>query len=141
MTHALVYPMFAMVILTMIVGFITFRVRVRAAKSGEVDPRYFKTYSVGNPSEAVLKTGRHFNNMFEAPTLFYAGCLAGMIVGVAGIIPLAFAWLFVAARIAHAYIHMGKNKIWPRVGAFMFGLTCIVGLWICVLVRTIQIDS
>ncbi|MGZ3722964.1 MAG: MAPEG family protein [Bdellovibrionales bacterium] len=141
MTHDLIYPMFAMVVLTMLVGIVMFRTRVHAAKSGQVDPRHFKTFSFGEPTDAVLKTGRHFTNIFEVPTLFYAGCLAGMMVGVAGVLPLLFAWLFVFARVAHAWIHIGKNKIWPRVFAFMFGLACVFALWVCVLVRTIQISS
>src|SRR4051812_30931893 len=115
MTHQLVYPMFAMVMITLGVGIITIKTRFSAARTGKVDPRYFKTFSFGEPTDAVLKTGRHFNNLFEVPTLFYAGCCAGMIVGVAGILPLALAWAFVFLRIAHAWIHMGRNKIIPRM--------------------------
>src|SRR6266404_6253911 len=139
-THDLIYPMFAMVVLTVMVGFVTFVTRIQSARTGKVDPRYFKTFSFGTPTDDVLKTGRHFTNLFEVPTLFYAACLAGMMVGVAGIVPLIFAWLFVLARSAHAWIHIGRNKIYPRIASFMFGFACTFGLWVCVLVRTIQIS-
>jgi hypothetical protein len=141
MTHDLIYPMFAMVMLTFIVGVITLKTRVRDARSGKMDVRYFKTFSFGEPTEAVLKTQRHFINLFEIPTLFYAGCLAGMIVGVGGVLPLVFAWLFILSRIAHAWIHIGSNKIFPRMGAFLSGFACVLALWICVLVRTLQISA
>ena len=140
MTHDLIYPMFAMVVLTTMVGFVTLKTRIQAARSGQTDPRYFKTFTYGTPTDAVLKTGRHFSNLFEVPTLYYAGCLAGMMVGVAGMLPLSFAWIFVLARIAHAWIHIGNNKIFPRMGSFWVGYVSMFGLWVCVLVRTLQIS-
>jgi hypothetical protein len=44
-------------------------------------------------------------------------------------------WLFVGARVAHAWIHIGSNKIFPRIGAFMLGFFCVFALWVCVMVR------
>lgn len=141
MTHDLIFPMFAMVMLTFIVGGITSFTRIRDARSGAMDVKYFKTFSYGQPTEAVLKTGRQFVNLFEVPVLFYAGCCAGMIVGVAGVLPLLFAWLFVLARVVHAWIHIGSNKILPRMFAFLFGFLCVIALWLVVLVRAIQISG
>jgi hypothetical protein len=141
MTHDLVYPMFAQVMITLIVGLITVRTRIRDARSGQMDPRYFKTFSQGTPTEAVLKTGRHFTNLFEVPTLFFAAGVTGMVVGVAGVLPLLLAWLFVFSRAVHAWIHIGSNKVIPRMSAFLVGFTCVIALWFCVLFRTMQISS
>jgi hypothetical protein len=138
MNHILVFPMFAVVVLTFMVGVITFRTRVRAARTGAVDFRYFKTFSVGTPPQDVLQTTRHFNNLFEVPTLFYAACLAGMIVGLSGVVPLIFAWIFVAARVAHAWIHLGSNKLQPRIASFFLGFFSMFALWVCVVVKVCQ---
>ena len=57
--------------------------------------------------EFAAKPARHFTNLFEAPTLFYAGCLAAMVAGVTGTRRGALAWGYVAMRYLHAYIHLG----------------------------------
>src|SRR5947209_8693763 len=67
MTHDLIYPMFAMVMFTLLVGVITLMTRIHAVRSGKLDARYFKTFSFGEPTIEVLKTQRHFSNLFEIP--------------------------------------------------------------------------
>lgn len=126
---ALFFPMFSMVVLTTVVMTISFYLRVTAVRSGKMDVRHFKTYTLGEPTEAVAKSGRHFINLFEVPVLFYIGCLAAMIVPVGGFWIQFWAWLFVCARVVHAYIHMGKNKIPARMAAFGLGWLAILGLW------------
>lgn len=137
MNHALIFPMFAMVVLTAVVLVFTFLTRVRAVRSGQVDFRYFKTFSVGEPTEAVLKTGRHFSNLFEVPVLFYSGCIVAMQMGATGFWPVLWAWVFVAARVVHAWIHIGSNKIYPRMGAFALGSFAAVALWTCVFIQAL----
>jgi len=135
MNHNLLLPMFAMVVLTLVVGGITFVTRVRAVMSGRVDIRYFKTFNFGEPPEDVVKTQRHFANLFEVPVLFYAGCLAGMITGTQGTTALAFAWLFVIARVIHAWIHLGSNRTMWRMRAFMIGTFAVSALWACIMIQ------
>jgi hypothetical protein len=133
---SLILPMFALVLLTFIVAIITLYSRVHAVKTGQMDARFFKTYQ-GEMSEQVLKTGRHFSNLFEVPVLFYAGCLAAMVIHVTGPYIQIWAWLFVVARIAHAYIHIGPNKIYPRMIAFFTCVFAVAALWLDVLVASL----
>ena len=125
----LIYPMFAMALVTVVVLMAMFSVRVSAVKNG-LPIKYFKTFESGAPSEAMIKTERHYANLFEAPVLFYVACLAAMIVGAQGGLYVFFAWFFVAARIAHAVIHLGRNKVLYRMTAFFLGWFAILGLWI-----------
>jgi hypothetical protein len=127
--------MFAVVLLTFVVGLLNFRARVGAVRNEGLDPKYFKTFTAGQPSHRLLQVGRHFNNLFEVPTLFYAGCLAAMMVGLNSQLSLFFAWLFVAARIVHAYIHLGSNKVAPRAGSFFVGFTAVLALWVCIVIH------
>lgn len=126
----MIYPMFAMVLLTFGVSLLMLRSRVHAIRSGQMDFRYFKTFSAGEPSQEVLKTGRHFMNLFEVPVLFYAGCLAALQISFTGFWPQFWAWLFVGARLAHAIIHLGPNKLLPRMSAFIIGFGAVLALWI-----------
>jgi hypothetical protein len=135
MHHDLLLPMFAMVVLTILVGGITFVTRVRAVTSGKLDIRYFKTFNFGDPPEEIIKTQRHFANLFEIPVLFYAACLAGMITGAKGTWPVVFAWLFVAARMVHAWIHLGNNRTMWRMRAFIVGVFAVSALWVCVMIQ------
>ena len=69
--------MFAMVLLTATVLVIMFRSRVRAIREKALTSAYFRILSGRHEPEYAVKPARHFINLFEAPTLFYAACLAG----------------------------------------------------------------
>ena len=81
---SLIYPMLALVLLTFGVGVVLFRARVRAVREGHTPVSYFRVFQGSPEPEFVAKPTRHFSNLFETPTLFYAGCLAAMVAGVAG---------------------------------------------------------
>ena len=82
---SLVYPMLALVLLTFGVLIVLFRSRVRMVREGLAPVSYFRTFQ-GSVWSRNLRSSpqRHFANLFEAPTLFYAGCLAAMVTGVTG---------------------------------------------------------
>lgn len=122
--------MFAMVILTFVVLGLMFSARVRAIRSREMSMKYFKTYSEGAPTPYVLATQRHFANLFEVPVLFYAGCLAAMFMNMSGPVMLFWAWLFVGARVAHAFIHLSSNSILPRMTAYFVGCVAVLAMWL-----------
>lgn len=127
----MIYPMFAVVMLTVIVGCITIYHRWTSVTSGRVSIKYFRTMSGEAPlPETVAKTSRHFDNMFEVPTLFYAACLAAMITSKDGPTMMAFAWLFVFARVVHAFIHITYNNVLHRMLAFLLGIFAMFAMWI-----------
>ncbi len=123
------YPMAALVFFTLLYGFTMFFVRVRSARSGETDPRYFNLMK-GEPSELVLKTGQHFVNLFEVPVLFYAACLSFLALHVFSSAAYALAWVFFVSRVLHAYIHTTHNRVVPRLMAFMLGVLSVLMMWI-----------
>jgi hypothetical protein len=129
---SLIYPMFAMVVLTVIVAGAMFRSRVRAVKSKDVSLSFFKTYQ-GNAPEDVLVTARHFTNLFEAPVLFYVACLAAMIIEKTGVAVVALAWGYVVLRAVHAYVHLGSNAVFQRMRVYMASWIILLTLWIALL--------
>ena len=128
--HALVYPMFALVVLTATVLVILFRSRVRAVREGRVTAKYYRIFQGETEPEEAAKPARHFSNLFEAPTLFYAGCLAAMVTADSGASVQILAWLYVAARAVHAYIHLGRNRLGRRINAYFVSWLVLITLWI-----------
>jgi hypothetical protein len=132
---ALVYPMAALVLLTASVLGILFRSRVRAVREGRVTARYFRIYQGEVEPEETAKPARHFANLFEAPVLFYAGCLAAMVTHDTGVVVQVLAWLYVLARVVHAVIHLGGNRLGRRINAYFAGWLALLALWIHVAVH------
>ena len=66
----LIYPMAAMVLLTIIVLVRMVRGRFAAVRRGDVDARYYKTYQgeITEPRRAAQNT-RHFANLFRMELL------------------------------------------------------------------------
>jgi hypothetical protein len=73
--NQLIFPMFAMVLLTFSTLARLFLARNKSVAEGEVNPQYFRVYQGGAEPEASAKLARHFANLFEAPVLFYAACV------------------------------------------------------------------
>jgi hypothetical protein len=130
----MIYPMFAMVLLTAFVLAVLFRSRVGAVREGLLSAVYFRIYQGETEPESSAKPARHFVNLFEAPVLFYVVCLAAMITHFTGIAMQALAWIYVAARVVHAYVHLGGNRLRYRMRAYFFGWGVLLAMWIYLLV-------
>jgi hypothetical protein len=128
--YRLVYPMLALVLLTFGVAVVLFRARIRSIREGHTPVSYFRTFQGSGEPEFLAKPTRHFVNLFEVPTLFYAGCLAAMVAGVGGPVMLILAWGYVAARFAHAVIHLRGNRVRHRLAAYSASWFCLLALWL-----------
>ena len=133
----LVYPMLAMVLLTFVVLIALFRSRVRMVREGHAPVSYFGTFQGLQEPDYAAKPARHFANLFEAPTLFYVGCLAAMLVGVRGWGVVALAWGYVAARCVHAWVHLGGNRVRHRLRAYFISWLLLLALWVWVGIETV----
>jgi hypothetical protein len=125
-----IYPMFAMVVLTAVVLVTLFRARVAAVRQGQVSLAYFAIYQGAAEPESSAKAARHFANLFETPVLFYVVCLAAIIANVTGVAMQALAWVYVAARVAHAYVHLGGNRIRHRLRVYFISCLILLAMWI-----------
>ncbi|MEO8019404.1 MAG: MAPEG family protein [Pseudomonadota bacterium] len=131
----LVYPMLALVLLTGGVLIVLFRSRVRMVREGLAPVSYFRVFQGSPEPEFAAKPGRHFSNLFEAPTLFYAACLTAMVAGVTGGAVLALAWGYVAMRYVHTFIHLGANRVRHRMRAYFASWLLLMAMWIYVAVE------
>ncbi len=125
----MIYPMFAMFVLTCLIGLLAVAVRINSVRNGSVRPRFYQLMQGQDVPELVTKTTRCINNMFEVPTLFYAVSVLYIAVGVNSDVAVGLAWCFVALRLLQAVIHLSYNHVLHRMVSFFLGLACLAGLW------------
>ena len=133
--YRLIFPMFAMFLLTLSTLMRLFRVRSKFVSEGKIDVDFFKTYQQGSEPEKAAQLARHFANLYEAPVLFYVCCLAALATGITGTIFFLLACLYVCARVVHTYIHTGSNEIWPRVYAYFSSWLVLLCMWVVLVYR------
>jgi len=122
-------PMLVIVGLTF-VAFLKMGMARGAAVKGGHDPAYYRAH-LGDPEpEATRAAVRHYDNLFELPTLFYAACLTAFVIGTVSKLTLIFAWGFVAARVVQSLVHITYNNPAHRGGAFMMGIAFMLALWV-----------
>lgn len=126
---ALIQPVVALVLLTGIVFVLMVAYRNLALIRRAVSLRYFQTYAVDTPDERVERPARAYMNLLELPVLFYAVCLLMLTTGTVDSIQVSLAWVFVAARYAHAFIHIGFNYVPLRFTAFLAGAVTLAVIW------------
>jgi len=130
--NTMIYPMFAMVLLTFSVAFYMFRLRVKAVKSGEIKLSYFRLNSGAEVSAAMQQATRNYSNLFEVPVLFYAAGASALALNINNAAIIVIGWLFVITRIAHSWVHLTSNNVIHRLKAFMAGNLCVLVLWILI---------
>ena len=72
--------------------------------------------ALGEPGwpKKTTQYGNAFKNQLELPVLFYVLIAFILITSVGDVLLLALAWVFVALRVIHAYIHMTSNIVLLR---------------------------
>ena len=124
----MLYPMFAMVILTFAVAVHLFRLRIKAVKAGEIRLSQLRL-NTGEVPDAMEQAARNYTNLFEVPVLFYAAGAIALALGIQTPAMVIIAWVFVLARIAHSWIHLHGNNVIHRLRAYMLGNICVLALW------------
>jgi hypothetical protein len=122
-------PVLVVVLLTFIAFIRMAIMRQVAVKAGQ-DPSYYKA-QIGKPEpEATVVAVRHYGNMLELPTIFYAACLIAFVLQAVTHWTLAFAWVFVAARLLQSFVHLSYNNPAHRGLGFVLGVFSLLALWI-----------
>ena len=126
---AIVWPAFALFALTMFVVARLARLRFAAAAAGRVDPRYYRAFRGDGEPEEVAVAARNYNNLFEMPTLFYAGTAIAVAAGAGGVL-VWLGWAYVALRFLHTAIHLGSNKVRWRFRVFAASWLLLIAYWV-----------
>jgi hypothetical protein len=134
----ILYPAVAMFFLTFSVILRLGLARYSAIQSGAVSIKFFRTYDEGSQPARLHLLSRHVQNHFEAPPLFHIGVLMAFVAGAVSPAAVALAWLFLAVRCLHTYIHLGSNNVSVRFFTFGTSLVALAGLWGCVMVELVR---
>jgi hypothetical protein len=127
---AVVWPAFALFALTMLQVARLARMRFAAARAGRVDPRYYKVFrGEGEPPE-LAAVSRNVINLYEMPTLFYAGTAIAVAAGQSGAILVGLGWTYFALRCLHTAIHVTSNKVLWRFRAFAASWLVLIAYWV-----------
>lgn len=129
----LIYPMFALFLLTMIIMVLMLHFRIRAVRTRKVSPRYFKLNKGGDIPDHLVAISQNYNNLLELPILFYVICLVAIVMNVEIESFGIYAWLFVAFRYMHSLIHITYNHILHRLGIFAVSCIILILMWVKVL--------
>ena len=118
-----------LVVAVTFIGFVKMAIeRAKAVKGGQ-NPEFYKVY-LGDPEpEKTRAAVRHWDNLFELPTVFYAGCLSAYAIGAVSTTVLVCAWIFAVGRTVQSLIHITYNSPNHRGGAFTLSFLGLMAMW------------
>lgn len=128
MQNAIFLPMMAMIVLTMVVWFYMYVLRLSYLTKQNIDAQELATpeqVAAIIPS-SVNSPANNLKNLFEIPVLFYALALIAHLSASVDAVLVNSAWAFVGLRALHSIIQCTVNKVMFRFLAY--ALSCLV-LW------------
>ena len=129
------YPMFAMILLTTIIGLIAFKIRYQAVQNKELGFKYFQVMEGEGIPQKVKQSTRCINNMFEVPVLFYVIATLSIVLEETGLLQQTLAWGFVFFRGIHAYILLTYNNVLHRMLAYWCAFFSMLSMWFVVVIN------
>ncbi len=131
---AIVYPGIAMFFLSFAMVAHLGASRFAAVRRRDVSLKYYRLYNEGEQPERLQLLGRHVQNHFEVPPLFYIVLLFILVTGSVTPVAVILAWLYFLSRCLHSYIHLGSNNVSRRFFSYGASGLILAGLWTCLLV-------
>jgi hypothetical protein len=126
--QAILFPVFLHFLLVTIVGTRMGQARFKSVSSGETKRADIVLDSRKWP-DRLRQLSNNFDNQFQAPMAWYA-CVALLIAtGFVDRVQVVLAFVFLASRAVHSFIHITTNKLPDRFYAFIAGLFCLCAMW------------
>ena len=125
----LLLPVFLHFLLIMALGITMGLARRNALRDGKARVREVMLDTRQWPDH-VRKLSNNFDNQFQLPMLWYLGVAFTLILGLADSVTAGLSWAFLAARLAHSYVHIGRNILVQRFYVFVLGATILSLYWL-----------
>jgi hypothetical protein len=125
----LAWPLVAMVALVLATWIRLYVERLGEMRERRIHPQRVATQQLAAGVLTRNRAADHFRNLFEVPVLFYAGVVATLALQLRSDLLLGIAWAFVAARVAHALIHLGYNRVTHRFAAYVTSCVAVFAYW------------
>ena len=68
--------------------------------------------------------------------LFYVACVTAIATRQVTLLAVLLAWAYVVLRVAHAYIHLGANRLRQRIPVYFASWGTLLALWITIALGT-----
>ncbi|MGE0061201.1 MAG: MAPEG family protein [Xanthobacteraceae bacterium] len=132
--QAVLLPVFAMVLLTFVL-----LIKTAVARRADIAGRRVQIRDIALGQLAwtpqTQQYGNSYNNQFQLPVLFYVVMTLALITKQADLLFVVLAWVFVALRVVHAFIHVTNNRVMRRGLVFGLGWLVLMAMWIVFAVR------
>jgi hypothetical protein len=135
----ILFPIFGMVAITAATLFRLAYLRFAAAANREVDVRYYRVYQGEGEPERVAAASRHLVNLFETPLLFYVATILVYITDTTSAALVTLAWIYVALRALHCWIHLGANVVIWRFRVFVLSFAVLLVMWVMLAIRLLAL--
>jgi hypothetical protein len=122
------WPLVAQTVLVFILYCLLGIRRSAAIKAGRARQEQFRE-NRDEPVESLV-VRNSIANQFELPVLFYAVSIVLFITQADNLPAVILAWIFVACRYAHAFVHVTSNNLRYRSPLFALSFLALVALWI-----------
>ena len=127
--QALLLPLFLHVLFTMGLGLVTAHARRKALTSGRAQLAEIVIDTRAWPDD-VRKLGNNFDSQFQMPMLWYAVTAFTLILNLASPVTVILSWAFLATRLLHSFIHVGRNILIQRFAVFLASAIILTAQWI-----------
>lgn len=128
MHNQLIWPLFAMALLSSLVWLRLFVTRIGEMKRRQIHPQQVAT-SVQTSLLEDTRAADNFRNLFELPVLFYVASLLAIHLNLENVVLLVLAWAFVALRFLHSYIHCTYNRVMDRFRVYLVSGIVLWAFW------------
>jgi hypothetical protein len=129
MPTALILPVIALVLLTAIVWVRLYVERIRELRQRRIDPQALTTSALTAQTLQRVQASDNFKNLFEVPVLFYALCAVLTLAQSVSPFFVVGAWLYVALRYVHSFIHLTYNRVIHRFAVYVLSTVILFILW------------
>jgi len=126
----LIGALLALVLLTAIVGARLLFTRVQEMRQKRIHPQAASTSVKMAARLENVQAADNFRNLFEVPVLFYALGAVALATHQTPSWLVAGAWVFVALRVVHSFIHCTYNKVMHRLAVFLASFGLLAALWV-----------
>jgi hypothetical protein len=134
----MLYPAFAMFLLAAIVLARLARLRLAAVGRGEMKAAFYRTFQGGEEPDEIRVTTRNFINQFEVPVLFYVGLILTYVTQQVSYWMIVCAWLYVALRYVHSYVHLTSNDVLLRFRLYFGSGIVLVVMWTSLFIKLVR---
>ncbi len=135
--NSILFPVVALVFLTFFIGFWLGKIRLFSVKKGDLTLGYYKVNKGQEVPEHMAQVSNNYDNLLALPMLFYVLCVLLFVTQEFDFAQVVLAWMFVALRFLHSFIHTTYNNVRHRMRSFLGGVVVLLAMWVLFTVRLV----